>query len=115
MNVELPTKNLRANSFLIKDGILFVRNRWSLKQVMSSLTYQIKGRRECYYCHKKFFPSEMTLDHLYPQQIGGPTITNNLVPCCNECNGKKGNLTREEYFVFSHLCSTDEKLKYFIV
>ena len=114
MNIELPTKNLRANGFLIKDGILFIRNRWSLIQVMSSLTYQMKGRRECYYCHKKFFPSEMTLDHLYPQQIGGPTVTNNLVPCCNECNGRKGNLTREEYFVFSHLCSTDEKLKYSI-
>lgn len=100
MNVELPTKNLRANSFLIKDGILFVRNRWSLKQVMSSLTYQIKGRRECYYCHKKFFPSEMTLDHLYPQQIGGPTITNNLVPCCNECNGKKRKFNSRRVFCF---------------
>ena len=114
MNIELPSKNLRANSFIIKDGILFIRNRWSLKQVMSSLTYQMKGRRKCYYCHKKFFPSEMTLDHLYPQQIGGPTITNNLVPCCNECNGRKANMTQEEYFVFSHLGSTDEKLKYSI-
>ena len=114
MNIELPSKNLRANNFIIKDGILFIRNRWSLKQVMSSLTYQMKGRRKCFYCHEKFLPSQMTLDHLYPQEIGGPTITNNLVPCCNECNGRKANMTQEEYFVFSHLGSTDEKLKYSI-
>ena len=114
MNIELPSKNLRANNFLIKDGILFMRNRFALKEIMSSLTYQMKGRRRCYYCHKSFLPSEMTLDHLYPQQIGGPTIPNNLVPCCNECNGRKANMTQEEYFVFSHLGSTDEKLKYSI-
>ena len=114
MIIDLPTRNLRANNFLIKDGILFIRNRLSLKRVMSSLTYQMKGRRKCFYCHEKFLPSQMTLDHLYPQEIGGPTITNNLVPCCNECNGRKANMTQEEYFVFSHLSSTDEKLKYSI-
>lgn len=114
MIIDLPTRNLRANNFLIKDGILFIRNRLSLKRVMSSLTYQMKGRRKCFYCHEKFLPSQMTLDHLYPQEIGGPTITNNLVPCCNECNGRKANMTQEEYFVFSHLGSTDEKLKYSI-
>ena len=114
MNIELPSKNLRANNFLIKDGILFIRNRFALKEIMSSLTYQMKGRRKCYYCHKSFLPSEMTLDHLYPQQIGGPTIPNNLVPCCNECNSKKGNMTQEEYSIFSRLGNTDEKLKYSI-
>lgn len=114
MNIELPCKNLRANNFLIKNGILFIRNRFALKEIMSSLTYQMKGRRKCYYCHRRFLPAEMTLDHLYPQQIGGPTITNNLVPCCNECNGKKANMTQEEYSIFSHLGNTDEKLKFSI-
>ena len=32
---------------------------------------------------------EMTIDHMYPQDFGGPTITNNLLPSCKKCNNDK--------------------------
>ena len=34
----------------------------------------------------------MTIDHVIPKSRGGhPTDINNLVPCCNTCNTKKGS------------------------
>ena len=37
------------------------------------------------------------MDHLYPQDLGGPTIPNNLAPTCSDCNSEKGNLTEKQY------------------
>ena len=33
---------------------------------------------------------------MYPQDFGGPTITNNLLPSCQECNNEKGNMTTKQ-------------------
>tara|TARA_B100000161_G_C33509595_1_gene395711 strand:+ start:423 stop:764 length:342 start_codon:yes stop_codon:yes gene_type:complete len=42
---------------------------------------------KCIYCGK---PSE-SLDHLHPMSKGGISSTNNCVPCCLSCNGKKSD------------------------
>lgn len=33
----------------------------------------------------------MTIDHVLPKSKGGTNDLENLVPCCNRCNTKKGN------------------------
>ena len=33
----------------------------------------------------------MTIDHLTPQSLGGPTEEENLWLACSACNGRKGN------------------------
>jgi len=43
----------------------------------------------CYYCGKKFKPSELTMDHIVPIIRGGKSAKGNVVPCCKECNNKK--------------------------
>ena len=43
----------------------------------------------CYYCGKKFKPSELTMDHIVPIIRGGKSAKGNIVPCCKECNNKK--------------------------
>ena len=43
----------------------------------------------CYYCGKKFKPSELTMDHIVPIIRGGKSTKGNIVPCCKECNNKK--------------------------
>ena len=63
---------------------------------MNELTIAIKGKT-CWYCGRKLLNSDITIDHLYPQDLGGPYITNNLAPTCSECNGRKGNLTERQY------------------
>lgn len=51
----------------------------------------------CYYCGKKFKPSELTMDHLIPLSRGGYSEKINIVPCCKECNTKKNSLLPVEW------------------
>ncbi|HJY82796.1 MAG TPA: HNH endonuclease signature motif containing protein [Candidatus Binatia bacterium] len=43
----------------------------------------------CFYCQRRFSPAELTMDHLIPLVRGGKSTKGNLVPACQECNGKK--------------------------
>lgn len=58
----------------------------------------------CVYCGKDGKNEKLTLDHLHPliknsSPSGYFTEPNNLVPCCKDCNGSKGNDEWEEYMV----------------
>lgn len=43
----------------------------------------------CYYCGRKYPPSELTMDHIVPLIRGGKTTKGNIVTACKECNNKK--------------------------
>lgn len=92
----------------VKDHILYLYKIGAIKEVMYTLAYMIFGNDECYYCHRKLrthqkqcdnkrYFSKISMDHLIPQDFGGPTITNNLRPACTDCNTRKGNLFEDEY------------------
>ena len=50
---------------------------------------------------ERMMPKEkITVDHMFPQDFGGPTITNNLIPACKACNNEKNNMTKNEYLAF---------------
>jgi len=51
----------------------------------------------CYYCGKKFSPSELTMDHKIPLSRGGMSEKINIVPACKECNNKKKYLLPTEW------------------
>ena len=50
----------------------------------------------CYYCHRKFRPDELTMDHIVPLARGGKSTKGNIVACCKECNNKKKYYTPVE-------------------
>ncbi|MBL7671639.1 MAG: HNH endonuclease [Bdellovibrionaceae bacterium] len=54
------------------------------------------GRGVCAYCLGKFGPQELTMDHQIPIVRGGLTSKKNCVPCCKDCNSKKGSKTLSE-------------------
>jgi 5-methylcytosine-specific restriction protein A len=54
------------------------------------------GKGICYHCENKFKPAELTMDHLIPVVRGGKSDKKNCVPCCKDCNTKKGHQTRAE-------------------
>ena len=47
------------------------------------------GEGGCYYCQRRFSPSDLTMDHVVPIVRGGTSTKSNVVPCCAECNAKK--------------------------
>lgn len=105
MNIELPKKfsmnNVRkGQKAYIENGILKLTRQVNFSKLMFELTYQIKGKNKCYYCGKKITKEQITIDHIYPIDFGGPTITNNLLPSCGECNIRKNNMTYNQYVAF---------------
>lgn len=118
MNIDLPKsftmydERGREKLAWIENGTLKLKVEASFRKVMYELTYELKGRNVCVYCGEPFLDKDMTLDHMIPQERGGPTITNNLVPSCKECNSKKSNMTAEQYIKYKNLSGTEKK-KYF--
>ena len=114
MIIDLPeyelAKTLVINEYMkIENGILKLKFPCSLRNTMYILTYKIKGKHKCTYCSKEIPYNKVTLDHVIPQDFGGPTITNNLEPCCCICNQQKSNMTKEQYFKFLSLSQTERK------
>lgn len=88
----------QKNDAYIERGILKIRKTASFRYVVYELTFILRGgKHKCRYCGKKFDNKKMTIDHMYPQDMGGPTITNNLLPSCQTCNGEKSDMTSKEY------------------
>ena len=45
----------------------------------------------CRYCGVALTIDDANIDHVQPFKYGGPTTSDNLVACCQECNRLKGN------------------------
>ena len=43
----------------------------------------------CQYCHQRFPPRQLTLDHLVPRCMQGKSTWENLVAACVRCNSRK--------------------------
>ncbi len=116
MIIELPKHNPTGITIInehmkIEYGTLKIRFPYSLRKSMYSLTYKIKGKHKCFYCGCEISNGKATLDHLFPQYLGGPTITDNLVPSCMVCNTRKSNMTQNQFKVFLSL-STKARKRY---
>lgn len=103
MIMDLPRRfsignSKQKNDAYIENGILKIRKTASFRYVVYELTFLLRGgKHKCRYCGKKLDHQKMTMDHMYPQDMGGPTITNNLLPSCQNCNSEKSDMTAKEY------------------
>lgn len=108
MILELPKEDVKFGKMgYVEDGILYVMRVNSFYNLMYEITYYIYGHNKCWYCgadckrgkgDENDMRPRITLDHLIPISIGGPTIVNNLRPSCTKCNSKeKGDYTAEQY------------------
>ena len=77
------------------------REREKARELRNSQWWQgMLQRGICYYCHDKFAPEELTMDHIVPVARGGKSTRGNIVPCCKECNNRKKYLTPAEMIMF---------------
>lgn len=101
MIIKLPrnfyyTTN-ETNYAYVSNGILYIHGKIAFENLMYNLTYSLLGYKRCKYCGKILLPSERTLDHIYPRSWGGVSIPNNLIPCCQECNQSKADMTPTQF------------------
>lgn len=74
------------------------RERSKAREIRQSQWWKNQlGKGVCYYCKKRFHPSELTMDHIVPIARGGKSTRGNVVPCCKECNSKKQSLLPIEW------------------
>lgn len=62
------------------------------KKVIITIQQETKN---CPYCQRPI--ENGNIDHIYPLTLGGLSIPQNLVHCCENCNNKKGALTLIEF------------------
>lgn len=61
----------------------------------------IRDHYKCQYCGDDKIPVDnLTYDHVNPRSKGGKTTWENIVTCCKNCNGRKGNLSCREANMF---------------
>ena len=123
MLLPLPAVDykLEGDSGIIEGGKLIVYRIGSFDDMMKELTFLVYGKSECYFCHKKFVVEkdinddscfliyQVTIDHLNPQEFGGPTLPQNMRACCSICNSAKGNYYEEEFAILRSFGPGDEK------
>lgn len=118
MIIDLPERFTHTNkngeklAYIDEERILEMKNCVSFKGLMKEITYAIKGSKICYYCGKKLKEGEVSPDHAIPQDIGGPTIPNNLYPSCSACNSEKSNLLLQQYLEFRTIDDGRERKEY---
>ena len=56
----------------------------------------IRDKYTCQYCHHKFAPKELNIDHVIPRSRGGKTTWDNVALSCIKCNTVKGARTPAE-------------------
>ena len=56
---------------------------------LSRRTVFARDQHTCQYCGQT--AKELTIDHVVPKRLGGPTAWDNLVCSCRRCNMKKGD------------------------
>jgi len=58
--------------------------------------FRVHGER-CAYCGKELAGHDRGIDHIVPVSGYGVCSDENLVPCCQSCNSKKGNMEVTEF------------------
>lgn len=118
MNIMLPKEFTRYDEtgqkkvVFIEDGILYMRFDVGFKSLMKDLTYAIYGKNICKCCNQKTNNMMMTIDHIIPQDYGGPDITSNLIPYCKKCNERKANLMPKQYLRYLEIEGQKERSRF---
>ena len=80
-----------------KHGLIKATLRKSGRQIDQRISWAVYRRDNytCRYCGRNDVP--LTVDHLILWEVGGPSIEENLVSSCKNCNKARGNTEYEEW------------------
>ena len=89
---------LLDNFFVPADDEHIAREKRKAMELRQSQWWKNElAKGKCYYCGRRFHPSQLTMDHIVPIVRGGFTRKQNVVTCCKECNSKKKYLLPIEW------------------
>lgn len=85
----LAVINSQLNGIVLDPRRLFSKEQ--KQQLLDLRTPDEHGRYKCDKCPNSFLPEELTVDHIKPWSLGGPTEISNAQLLCRPCNSAKGN------------------------
>ena len=101
MIMDLPKNfvgSIANTKAIITENNQLVLHSACYKDVVRHIVKLIHGVDICQYCGKEILPGQFSIDHTFPQYLGGGVeITNFLNVACRNCNGDKGDLTLNQY------------------
>jgi 5-methylcytosine-specific restriction protein A len=101
---------MRTDYFIMADDAHIKREKAKAREMRSSQWWKRKrSSGVCYYCSRKFRPTDLTMDHLIPIVRGGKSLQGNLVPACKECNSKKKYLLPSEWEEYLECLKIEQK------
>jgi len=103
MKISLPKNYFYEDIADVKNDILHLHKLGNFEDLMYDLTYAVKDSSKCHYCSTPLSRKKSTLDHMFPRDLGGPTIPDNLCISCMSCNSAKSNMTEEEFIYYLSL------------
>lgn len=109
---KIGVTELEATYLPAKEAIHYVASSVNDLSRSKEITKRIRVMKEkgdkCYICGRQLYDrtekefdgtNELTIDHKIPLFKGGSNIMDNLYPCCNICNGLKGDFTYSDELV----------------
>jgi len=96
-NKKNPEHTVRTEKLwiLIPDIIVLnseAKGRRKRSKILSKRKVYERDHHTCGYCLTRLSSTNRTIDHIIPISRGGAKFDyKNVVSCCSECNGKKGN------------------------
>jgi len=114
----LPCKIYRK-SYKQHTNIIIIGLKWYGKKVKRRTNgfakEQLNTVDDCLFCGDKLYKGNITADHIFPISKGGNNSKVNLVACCEDCNGERGDMDFYEYFFSKRKdLSSKNKINYFI-
>ena len=119
MTIKLPLENL-PNTINIRGLSLDRKNKklifnssigsFKYGRIIRLLTRKVEldGNIHCSCCGKVLKNNEIFYNRIYPREVGGIKIPQNMLITCSKCNKNKGNMTKFEYLEY---INSNEKQK----
>lgn len=92
----------KGNEYNIPSVMILYKYRQQNRNASySKLNIMYRDNFTCQYCRRKQDKQELTVDHVIPRALwdkrkGSPSIFENVVACCKDCNAIKADKTLEK-------------------
>ena len=119
MTIKLPLDNTnvinirglsidRRKNLVIFDSSI---GKFKFNSIMTKLTNKldVDGNTHCAYCGRELRYDEIVYNLIYPKNLGGIKIPQNMLISCKKCSENKGIMTKFEYLKFLNADKKEKK------
>ncbi len=110
--IRLNTNYIPCEIFRIKykglRNIVIIGLKWNGKNVKRRTNGYAKQwilrhrKYNCPYCEQKLTNVNATSDHIIPISVGGNNCQVNIIVCCKDCNGERGDMEFYKYLRYKN-------------